>query len=417
MQILRILLILGMGITVLSAAAGEVASGTVIEASTWDALKDQTFENHRISDLVPAGLEVLVREHGLKLPLRHSAPIELDPRYWSLTEQYAGQVNYDAATRSVSGYVAGLPFPDVQKNALSSSDSEAAATKLIWNFFYANPQFGNAYEFNDGTIVLIDGKRGIERSIKTMDKKFRMVGRLTEPHAIGDGSVYKKQVTMLLTPYDVRGLGTYFVRYTDGRPDDSYAYIKSVRRVRRLSGRTWMDPIGPADILNDDNDILDVFPTWYKRYNVLEETTILAVPHGPATGPHELKQWLDYENAPYWNPVGLEWEPRQVYVIEATPPSTHLYGKKLLYMEKEFPIFYMSDISDTKGDRWKVFVKSYHPTTAEESQDKGIAPSGGFIVDLQRYHATFIDGVGFKMNDPKATEDDYSLTAIQKMLR
>lgn len=409
-------LLAGCSLPVFDVCAQDVPVGTVVEAGTWETLKDATFEGHRIADMVPPALEILVREHGLKLPLRASEPIELDPRWDQLTARYSKQVTYDPQSREVSGYVAGLPFPDVQRDARAVADGQEAATKLIWNFFYGNPQFGNAYEFNEGDILLIDGHKGLERVQQTVDKKFRMVGRLTEPHTIGDGSIYKKQVTMILAPYDVRGLGIYFVRYTDGRPDDAYVYIKSVRRVRRVSGRSWMDPVGNSDITNDDNDVLDIYPTWYDRFNLLDEKPILAVAHGPDTGPHELRDWLDVDNAPYWNPIA-NWEPRQVYEIEAIPPSFHLYSRKVLYMEKSFPIFYMADSFDRKGERWRVGIKTYHPLTPEESPDPGVGPSGGVFIDLQKYHATFIDGRGFRQNDPAATEDDYSLTAIQKMLR
>jgi hypothetical protein len=410
--------LVGAAAVVFAAGAGaqDVPAGTVLDAASLATLEGQTFEGHRIADLLPPALALLVREHGLSLTLRPSEPVPLDPRWDELTQRHHGQVQYDPASREISGYVAGVPFPDVQRDAMALADRQEAGTKLLWNFFYGNPQFGNSYEFNEGDILLIDGRKGLERVQRTMDKKFRMVGRLTEPHALGDGSVYKKQVTMILEPYDVRGLGIYFVRYTDGRPDDSYAYIKSVRRIRRISGRTWMDPVGNSDITNDDNDMLDVYPTWYDRYHLLEERPILAVAHGPDTSEHELKDWLDVDTPPYWNPIA-QWEPRQVYVIEATPPSFHLYSRKILYMEKDFPLFYLSDSFDRKGERWKVGIKTYHPLTPEESPQPGIGPSGGVFIDLQKYHATFIDGRGFRMNDQAATEADYSLTAIQKMLR
>lgn len=410
--------LLGAGLSLMASntVAEDVPAGTVVEAASLGVLGNTTFEGHRIADMLPPALEVLVREHGLKLPLRASEPVTLDSRWDQLTARYSQQVRYDPQTRELSGYVAGIPFPDVQRDARAVTDTQESATKLMWNFFYGNPQFGNAYEFNEGDILLIDGRNGLERVQQTVDKKFRMIGRLTEPHVIGDGSIYKKQVTMIMQPYDVRGLGIYFVRYTDGRPDDSYVYIKSVRRVRRVSGRSWMDPVGNSDILNDDNDMIDIYPTWYERFNLLDEATILAVLHGPDTGPHELREWLDVDTPPYWNPIA-QWEPRSVYVIEAVPPSFHLYSKKILYMEKDFPIFYLSESFDRKGERWRVGIKTYHPLTPAESPDPGIGPSGGVFIDLQKYHATFVDGRGFRMNDPDASEDKYSLTAIQKMLR
>jgi len=355
MQILRKPLVLALTFSALpvSAVASEVEAGTVIEASTWEALKDQTFEGHRIADMVPPGLEVLVREYGLKLPLRHSGPLTFDPRGLKNTERYAGEVHYDPATRLVSNYVAGVPFPDVQRDALAVGDPETAATKLMWNFFLANPLFPDNYQIggNEGAgIYHIDGSKGVERVQGAIDYKYRMVARMSEPHTLGDGSVYKKQIFMLTTPYDVRGVGGYTVRYMDGRPDDSYVYVKSVRRLRRVSGNTWMDPLGAGAFLNEDNFLMDIHPIWYPKYNLLGEATILAVVHGYDTSPKGgVEKKYDLKSAPYWNPIGMEWEPRTVYVIEGTPPSFHLYGKKIWYMEKSAPFFHMNDIFDRHG--------------------------------------------------------------------
>ncbi len=403
-----------------SAVAADVEAGTVIEASSWDALKEQIFEGHRIADLVPPGLEVLVREYGLKLPLRHSEPLKFDPRYLKNTERYAGKVQYDPATRLVSGFVSGMPFPDVQRDALAVGDPETAATKLIWNFFLANPLLPDNYQIggNEGAgIYHIDGGKGIERVQGAIDYKFRMVGRKDEPHSLGDGSVYKKQIFMLTTPYDVRGVGGYTVRYMDGRSDDSYVYVKSVRRLRRVSGNTWMDPLGAGAFLNEDNFLMDIHPTWYPKYNLLGEATILAVVHGPDTSPKDVNQKYDFKNAPYWNPIGLEWEPRKVYVIDCTAPSFHLYGKKILYMEKGAPFFHMSDIFDRQGKRWRVNIMYSHVVTPAESPNPGMAISGISFMDLQQNRASVVDAVGLKIDKPGVTEEDYSPAAVLKLLR
>lgn len=402
------------------ALAEELAPGVVIDASTWEALKDQTFEGHRIADLVPPGLEVLVREYGLKLPLRHSGPLEFDPRYLENTKRYAKDVRYDPTTRLVSNYVSGMPFPDVQQDALGTGGGETAATKLMWNFFLANPLSPDNYQIGGekgAGIFHIDGRKGIDRRQEAIDHKFRMVGRKSEPHTLGDGSVYKKQIFMLTMPYDVRGVGGYTIRYMDGRADDSYVYVKSVRRLRRVSGNTWMDPLGAGAFFNEDNFLMDIHPVWYPKYNLLGEETILAVVHGPDTSPKDINQKFDFKEAPYWNPIGLEWEPREVYVIDGTPPSFHLYGRKILYMEKSAPFFHMTDIFDRQGKRWRVNIMYSHVVTPAESPNPGMAISGISFVDLQQNRASVVDAVGLKIDAPDVTEDHYSQAAVLKLLR
>ncbi len=417
MRALRaVFLFFGLGLTASAVSAEELAPGTVIEASSWEALKDQTFEGHRIADMVPNGMLVLILEHGLKLPLRHSENIEIDPRYRELSDKYAGQVVFDKATQNISGYVAGFPFPDVQRDAIALSDKKEAGRKLMWNSFYANPTTGDNYSIKDSKLFLISGKSGIEREQTLYATKIRMTGRLTEPHTLGDGSINKQQMLLLLAPYDVKGGGQYIVRYNDGRPDDVYAYIKSVRRVRRVSGNAWMDSIGGADVAYEDTSLWDIHPLWYESYTLLGETTILAVAHSK-TGPMKLDEQIDYKNPPHWNPIAEQWEPRQTYVIEGKPPVADLYGRKTLWMEKNHPNFYWMEVLDKKGDLWKVGMNFSHPSTPEESAWPAIGERTGIYVDLQRYHATVSLVDGIRINLPGVSEEDFSVREMLKLVQ
>lgn len=412
-----VLCLCGLGLTASAIGAEELAPGTVIEASSWEGLKDQTFEGHRIADMVPKGVLVLILEHGLKLPLRHSEKTEVDSRYWELANKYADQVVFDKTTQNISGYVAGLPFPDVQRDATAIADKTEAGRKLIWNNFYANPTTGDNYALKEGRVILISGKTGIEREQALYATKIRMSGRLTEPHALGDGSLNKQQMLLLLAPYDVKGLGQYILRYNDGRPDDTYAYIKSVRRVRRVSGNTWMDSVGGGDWANEDPSLLDVHPLWYDSYSLLGETTTLAVAHSPS-GAINVDEMIDLKNPPHWNPIGVQWEPRQTYVIEGKAPKGHLYGTKTLWMEKTHPNFYWMEVRDKKGDLWKIGMNFSHPSTPEESALPAIAEGpGGIFIDLQRYHATVVTADGIKINLPGVSEEDFSVGAMKKLVQ
>jgi hypothetical protein len=394
----------------------EVMPGTVLEASNWDILKDKTFENHRIGDMVPAGMLELVLKHGLKLPLRHSENVQIDPRFVELSNKYAHKVVYDRTTQNISGYVAGMPFPDVQRDAIAVPDRAEAGRKLIWNNVYGNPTAGDNTILKKSRLFTINGETGIEREQIVYLTKIRMSGRLAEPHVLGDGSVNKQQMLFVLAPYDVKGVGQYIVRYNDGRPDDTYAYIKSVRRVRRVSGNTWMDSLAGSVAANEDLDLLDAHPLWYESYNLLGETTTLAVAHSPA-GPIDLDNFIDHKNPPYWNPIGMQWEPRQTYVIEGKPPVAHLYGKKTLWMEKDYPTFYWMEVHDRKNRLWKVGMNFFHPSTVDESPTPAVAPRGGVFIDLQSLRGTVSAADGFRLNVPGVSEEQFSVREMQKLVQ
>src|SRR5882762_9173481 len=93
--------------------AAELPAGTVIDKSNVDQIKGDTFEGHTIASLLTDKIEWQIKNWNLKIPLGHSKPQELDPRFVEATKKYSGQVKFDTQTREVSGWVAGLPFPDV----------------------------------------------------------------------------------------------------------------------------------------------------------------------------------------------------------------------------------------------------------------------------------------------------------------
>ena len=265
----------------------------------------------------------------------------------------------------------------------------------------------NFQDFPETATLLIDAERGLERTQHWTLRRYYMRGRLGEnDHTEGDGSILWKQLMYATYPTDIRGLGLFTIRYFGPKLDDSWAYIKSVRRTRRLSGGTWMDPIGGTDQLNDDLEILNAHPTWYPEYKLLGKRKVLVVAHSqseawiPDASSNAAKfPLVDLDNAPYWNPKD-QWEPREVWVIEAITPSEHPYGKKVMYMDTQFPRFYMADVYDHKGEFWK-WMNFHLRTIKTEDGDWGMLSNTGFIIDYQRRHATvFNQGPSSKLNTP-----------------
>src|SRR2546427_5436623 len=105
-----------------SSMAAELQAGTVIEKSSLDQTKNDTFDGHTIASLLTEKVEWQIRNWNLKIPLGHAKPIQLDPRYTAATEKYSGQVKFDPQTREVSGWVAGIPFPKVSESDPNAGD-------------------------------------------------------------------------------------------------------------------------------------------------------------------------------------------------------------------------------------------------------------------------------------------------------
>lgn len=395
--------------------AAELSAGDTISAASLDQRLTDTFHGDTIDSLLTDVQKRLIRNEGLVITLKDPEPVQLGKDYLAATEKYSGLATYNPETRMMEGWKAGIPFPNV------TSDTPYAAEKLIWNHHVAQPT-KNFQDYKSANLFVSDS-RGLEKTEEWILKRYYMKGRLGEERTVeGDGDVLWKQLLYATYPRDIRGLGLFTIRYDSPKLDDSWAYIKSVRRTRRLSGGTWMDPIGGTDQLNDDLEIFNAHPTWYPEYKLLGKRKVLVVAHSrlPAWNPEASGAarfpLVDLENAPYWNPKD-QWEPRTVWVIEAVTPPEHPYGKKVMYMDVKFPRFYMADVYDRKGDFWK-WMDFHLRTIRTEDGDRGIISNIGFIIDYQRRHATiFVQHPDSKLNTPGVDGNDINLRELERAAR
>ncbi|WP_077530427.1 DUF1329 domain-containing protein [Vreelandella utahensis] len=395
------------------ALAAALSPGDKLSADNLEQRLQDTFEGNTIESLLTDVQQRLIQEEGLVITLKESEPVKLGEDYMAATEKYSDQATFDPETRLMEGWVAGMPFPDV------TEDTPHAAEKLVWNHHVAQPT-KNFQDYPKFAYLFVDDEDGLERRQEWVFKRFYTKGRLGEEETeVGDEDVLFKQLLYATYPNDIRGLGLFTIRYDGPQLDDSWAYLKTVRRTRRLSGGTWMDPIGGTDQLNDDIEIFNAHPTWYPEYKLLGKRTILAVAHSQnrswnldASGPEEFPI-IDLDDAPHWNPQD-EWEPRDVWVIEATAPPEHPYSKKVMYMDTEFPRFYMADVYDRKGEFWK-WMNYNLKTVPTEDGDRGIVSAAGFTIDYQRRHATiFILHPDVRLNTPGTGPEDISLRELER---
>ncbi len=394
------------------AAAAELTPGTVIDKGNIDKVKSDTFEGKTIGSMLPEKVEMQIRNWGLTVKLRKSEPIAMDPKMIEATKKYAGEVKYDAAKNEVSGYKAGLPFPDV-----APSDPNYAA-KLVWNFYYASPvgQVMNLHKFN---YLLIDGDKGLERTQQGVLYRYFMKNRVSGKNTPvdGDGTVFTNTLLYFTYPQDIKGVGLFTIRYDGPQLEDNWVYIKSARRTRRLPGGAWMDPIGGTDQLNDDIEIWNARPSWYKSFKYVGKRWILAVAHQSNSTDLSKKgtpdEWptVDLKHAPYWNPLDA-WEPRQVHVIETVAPDEHPYSKKILYMDVDYPRIYMGEAYDKKGEFWKWFFFSGRPVKGEDGVQTFLSGQG-HTIDFKRRHATiFVNAPDVKTNS-NWTANDVTLGKLE----
>jgi len=399
--------------------AAEVPAGTVLSKDNLDTLRNEVFEGKTIGSMIPEKMEWMIRNQGLTLKIAHSKKIEMDPKYVEATQKYAKDVKFDPASRTVSGWTAGMLFPP---EAIRMDDPNAG-DKVIWNLRAAT--YGATMDLRDISFVFIGGDKGIERVQRWQSRRYYMEGRLDGgPVSVGDGSIAQKTYLFATSPQDIRGLGTFSIRYNQpdsARPDDTWAYLKSVRRTRRLSGGAWMDPIGGTDQLYDDWDIWDAFPTKYRQNKLIGKRWVFAVAHSPEVsvdlskrGSAEEFPSVGLADAPFYYPAKhIEWEPREVYVVEGTPPPEHPYSKKVVYMEVAFPRPYLGEMYDQKGEFWKYMIFQNRPDVGEDGY-QAVMPVVGHVIDVKRNHSTTWSS-NMKSNPSGVKESDVSLAKLEEV--
>jgi len=404
-------------------SAKELPEGFQIDKSNYDQIKNDTFENKTIASMVPEKLEWMIKNFGTTIKLAHSKKIEMDPKYVQATKDGQKDIKFNPADRTVSGWKAGMMFPPETIKA----DDPNAGDKIIWNLRAAT--YGATMDLRDIAWVFADAKKGYERFQRFQSRRYYMEGRLDGgPVTVGDGTIAQKTYFVATQPQEIRGLGLFSVRYNQAdskKPDDSYAYLKSVRRVRRLSGGAWMDPIGGTDQLYDDWDIWDAAPTKYQKNTLIEKRWVLAIAHSPeisvvnshGDSPEEIiKKYprINLSEAPYCNPAkDVGWEPREVYVVEGITPPEHPYSKKVVYMEVDFPRPYLGYAENRKGEFWKMFIFQNRPDIGDDGY-KAVMPVIGHIIDIQRGHCTNWSS-NMKSNPKGVKETDVSLNQLEEI--
>ncbi|PUA20857.1 DUF1329 domain-containing protein [Glaciimonas sp. PCH181] len=369
--------------------AAELPEGTVISKANIDSIQNDTFMGHKISDLLTEKMAWFVRNHNKKYPLVKSPPLVLDAKYWEATKKYSGQVKFNTQTREVTGYVAGKPFPDIDPADPFAGD------KVIWNYYYGA---STGSDINQDVMFTLANKSGYESSSRWTYQRIYNKGRLWDgDSAFSDKDVLNKLVLVALTPQDLKGVGTFTTQYDiAGKPDDQWAYIKSARRIRRLSGNAWMDNVGGFDFINDDINIWNSRPSKYKSIKLLGKRWILAnIDYSKVNAARVTSkagtagEWpqIDYSDPIAQSVQGVT--PVEVWVVEGTPPPEHPYSKKIVYEDVNTNVIYYGEAYDKKGEFWRWQNYHFEQRRGAKSGMKYISVAGGEYADLKAQHVTF----------------------------
>ncbi len=343
----------------------------------------------KVKDLVSPGMFWCV-QHGFPMKIVETKPIPWKSAYKEATEKYAGQVKLGSDGLKLENYVAGQPFPKIDTN------DKAVAIKLMWNFD-TRPNFEDDLDLRnfdaDTGPISEDRPLQVERHFLVDHfRRLRYIGRLyvdPKPEIPNkENFEFKETLHPLIEPFDLKGVGFTYYRYFDpAKQDDSWLYLPSLRRVRRLSTAQRSDALFGQDTDQDSYGGYAGQIAW-ADWKFIGEQEVLGAFH---TTPFPVK-WA--EGAADWAFEG-EWEKRKVYVVEGMSKlPQYAYSKRVLYLDKENFETPFSDMYDRAGQLWKVWVNNFtskkeaYPGAAMKyAEETGMTPAI-VMVDIQLQHAT-----------------------------
>lgn len=346
------------------------------------------------------------------------------------TEKYSSQTKI-AEDGAWINYVAGQPFP----TPLDLKDP-MAGYKAVWNFEYRWYNYGRLTDPNHWVWVRRGGNHEgrsakgyeeyyggggtFERTIwsyyrKTYHSHLAQLPQHNYTLPLPNAGIYEyKDYNDFYEPYDIRGIRFSVHRYNDPhRPDDAWAYIPSLRRVRRVSAEVKSDSLLGTDHTLDDFDTFSGRPLEHEwKFHGYKD--ILAVMNSK------------YEITHFYGPNGWitedRYEVRPMAVVEQIPKNPrHPYSSKILFWDAQTWHGPLAMAFDRKGKLWKVWQSNYY--WSEDHWERWPEGNKGCqchqlqsinVVDMQNDRGTIIPlfNPGYPDEDPEEIADFFDLNKL-----
>lgn len=373
------------------------------------------YQNEMIFD----GMDVKIKDAGDLTPAK---------AYMDATAQHQAAVTLDG-DGAIQNYVAGLPFDKTKFTPGSKEDG----SKLIWDFNFRWQNNGlqikevhwvwvrrggshDSHEImNDTYKQYYQGGGSFERVLTGPYQRVYFTHRadLAAQNYQVEGSWAEgqefREYTGFSSPFDIAGTAFLILRYDDAKKaDDSWAYIPSLRRVRRISVEVKSDSLLGTDHTLEDFYCFAGRPLEH-NWEYVGSARILAVARSRNTD-------TVYYGPNGWTPHD-DWALRLTDVVRQTPKrDNHPYSTKFLYIDRQSGECAYANAFDRANELWKVWQLSkvwtedpqYHVKNHFEANE---TPAGtnmsSFqsinVIDLQNNRGTLVPcrGVAYPNADIK----------------
>ncbi len=298
---------------------------------------------------------------GMKLQI---GPFHRDyspsPTYQAATQQFAGQAKIGPES-SLENYTAGQPVPMDQ---IDCAGDPQAGNKIIWNFDYRWAGDGRQtrfyYSYWDRGEELPLYYEGTSKTIKLSHR--------SEPQYLkSKGDIFRGEKRKnafgveVTAPFDARGIMLMSYRYKDSdkpqaqtKNDDTWVYVPTLRRVRRISSAQRTDAVSGTDFTFDDLFSFSGIVPQY-TWECIGDVDVLAPMNSKVRA-------YPYSKNHNFGPYGLSyaddrWELRHAVKIRFRPKNPdHPYHHKDLYIDKQTMKPLYSFAYDQKEELWKIIT-------------------------------------------------------------
>jgi hypothetical protein len=241
----------------------------------------------------------------------------------------------------IEGAAIGVPFP------LPKSGVEA-----VWNhkLRYRGP---GARRWNNQFPVMPNGSYAVGKLRE--DVRFEYSRPDTTPESLDNVAIYFLQVTM--SPPRLAGTIGLIHETMDQVKEARrvWAYNSGQRRLRRAPSVAYDNPGQAADGLRT-NDQTDVFNGATDRYTWrLVGKREMYVPYNAYMVHSDQLKYSDIVHRNHINPDVLRYERHRVWVIEAEvkPTTSHIYARRVFYIDEDSWQIVLADLYDRHGNLWR----------------------------------------------------------------
>ncbi len=311
-------------------------------------------------------------------------------KFWEASEANAGKYDLDASTCGLKDkgtgkmpeFYFGYPFPKID------AKEPNAACKMAWNFSAANGM-GNG----QGATFTLNGidSSGEFKRIKLWLHWNSFLGRSAGPINNPEG-LRSTSLSNVMEPQDVDGVGGLTKVINDWTSQDqSWYYVPSTRRVRRVNAATRSDPVAGLDIFADDVNCYAGKIEYY-RWKLVGEGKILAGVLSPEPIKQKKVSETRYEvDVPYFKAAyetpgakGAPWQivenltmiPRPVWIIEGESEDPYYnFGKVIMYMDKDMYRIWWKLVHNRAGEYFYNAMCAYHFSTNDDGSFTAVTPN------------------------------------------